>query len=226
MQGKHHARKSGDLRTTPNHQTSMILNRDSLPLFVRDIWFIALLTCAAGAVGPTSAHAGGVPALLDDFSDAQRTNAGIDRLVIDDAALGGRSKARLSTEAGVLSVSGEIDPARGQPGFVSIVLLLAPDGKPQDLSRFEGIRIRVEATQGMLSVLAASTEVENYDYHASFVTRSSDGLQEIRIPFSTMKRLWSEQTRLNLGTVASINLVASGLEKGTFAYKVDEIGFY
>ena len=41
-----------------------------------------------------------------------------------------------------------------------------------------------------------------------------------------MKRVWSEQTPLNLKTITSINLVASGLQPGDFDYKVDEISLY
>ena len=185
-----------------------------------------VLVLAACAVTPGIARANDVPELLDDFSDPHRTRAGIERIVIDDSSIGGKSHASQSSADGVLSVEGEIFPGRGQPGFVSLILLLAPAGEPRDLSGYEGIRIRVHVTKGALTVVAASSEIQNFDYHATAIPRTSKGLQEIKIPFEDLKRVWSEQTPLNLETISSINLVASGLQKGGFAYEVDEVGFY
>ena len=53
-----------------------------------------------------------------------------------------------------------------------------------------------------------------------------DEFQEIRLAFKDMKRAWSEQTTLNLKSITSINLVSFGMARDTFAYEVDENGFY
>jgi hypothetical protein len=110
---------------------------------------------------------------------------------------------------------------------VSLASLLSPQGLPQDVSAYEGVRLRVKVKKGTLTVQVSSTDVDNYDYHTSApMTRNPDAFQEVRIPFKTMKRLWSEQTPLNLKDVTAVNLVIVSMAKEEFAYEVDEIGFY
>jgi hypothetical protein len=147
------------------------------------------------------------------------------RMVLNDADLGGQSTANLTTRKGVLQVEGKIVPGRGMPGFVSMVLVLSETGEPQDLSAYKGLRLRVRVNKGTLQVLAASSEIQNFDYHATAIPRSKD-FKEIKIPFTDLKRVWSEQTPLDLSTIVSINLVASGMQPGAFAYEIDEVGFY
>jgi hypothetical protein len=177
------------------------------------------------AVVGTHQVTAGVPALLDNFDDAQANAQGVNRLIVNDAMVGGKSTLHQSFADGVLQASGKIVPARGQPGFISTVILLSPDGQPHDLSEYEGIRLKIQVTKGNVTVLAASAEITNFDYHATVVPRTGK-MQEIRIPFADLKRVWSEQVPLNLSTITSINLVASHLQPGEFAYEVDEIGFY
>jgi len=184
------------------------------------------LVLVAITLAPSIARANGAPALLDDFSDTTRSSIGIDRVVVTDSSTGGTSKLRQTFANGVLTAEGEIVPGRGQPGWVSLVLLLSSGGSPVDLSRYEGIRLRVRVRKGMLSLTANSTEIKNFDFHASLIPRKGDEFHEVRVPFGDMKRAWSEQTPLNPATIASISLVAVDLQKGAFAYDIDEIGFY
>jgi len=86
--------------------------------------------------------------------------------------------------------------------------------------------MRVKVISGMLSVQAGSSEVDNFDYHGSPISAKAGEFQDIRIPFKSMKRAWSEQTTLNAKTIISVNIVAFGMAKGDFAYELDEIGFY
>jgi hypothetical protein len=73
----------------------------------------------------------------------------------------------------------------------------------------------------------SSAEITNFDFHTSApIARKPGDFQEVRIPFAAMKRAWSEQTPLDLKAITSVNLVASGMAPGEFAYEVDEIGFY
>ena len=162
---------------------------------------------------------------LDDFSSDTQTSLATPRLVFDDSGLGGSSSADISPDDGILRVEGTLVPARGQPAFISLVMLLSPTGKEQDLSGYEGIRLRVRVLKGGLQVLAASAKVQNFDYHTAAVPRSRD-FQEIRIPFSELRRVWSEPMPLDLASITSINLVAAGMQPGPFAYEIDEIGFY
>ncbi|HEX2101385.1 MAG TPA: CIA30 family protein, partial [Candidatus Synoicihabitans sp.] len=141
--------------------------------------------------------------------------------------LGSQSHASQTCTNGILVVRGELVPGRGVPAFVSVPLILAADLQPQDLSAYEGVRLRVKVAQGTLLVQVASTEVENFDYHTSGpVAAQRAEFQEVRIPFKEMKRGWSGPTPLNLKTITSVNLVAFGMARQAFAYEVDEIGFY
>lgn len=174
-----------------------------------------------------SARAAATPLLLDDYSDARRNRNGAERLLIDDQSAGGESRATVKCAGGVLSVNGDLVPGRGVPAFISAVSLLSDEGKPKDMTHYEGVRLRVKVLKGTLCVQVATSTVTNFDYHASAPIAGQGGdFQEVRIPFKDMKRAWSEQTALNLETVTSVNLVSFGLSRDAFAYEVDEIGFY
>ncbi len=85
---------------------------------------------------------------------------------------------------------GDIIPARGQPGWASTVLLLDPQGLPQDASAYDGIVLRVRLNKGNLSISANSSEITNFDYHAAPLICPSDGeFHEVKIPFSKCSEL-------------------------------------
>jgi hypothetical protein len=168
-----------------------------------------------------------MPPLLDDYANDQRNHLGAERLLIDDQTTGSRSRATVKCEGGVLSVHGDLVPGRGVPAFISGVSPLSVDGKPKDLSGYEGVRLRVKVRKGILCVQVATSTIINFDFHTSAPIAGKGGdFHEVRIPFRDMKRAWSEQTSLNLKAVTSVNLVTFGLSNDTFAYEVDEIGFY
>ena len=182
-----------------------------------------LVVLAAGSLPAPAA----TPPLLDDFSDSSLNQLGAERLLIDDKAAGSQSKATKQCVDGVLTVEGELVPGRGVPAFLSLVSLLSPEGKPQDLSMYDGVRLRVKMTKGILSVQVSSSEITNFDYHTSSPIAGNRGeFQEVRMPFKEMKRAWSEQSPLNLKVVTSVNLVSFGMARGEIGYAVDEIGFY
>lgn len=185
---------------------------------------IALALVVAAGAPPAFADTG---APVDDFSNPEANNLGFPRLFVTDAAVGGRSSLQHTIENGTLAASGDIAPPRGQPGWASTALLLDAEGEAMDASAFEGIRLRIRIRAGNLSVTANSTQVTNFDFHAApLVRQAGDGFQEVKIPFSSMKRAWSEQTPLDPATLASISLVAYDLKQGAFDYEVDEVGFY
>jgi len=186
---------------------------------------IALL--ALFAVSQTAAVANNQESVIDDFSDPQVNSLGVDRLFLDDTTAGGQTVVSNTVKDGLLTIKGEIVPARGQLGWASAALLLDAQGAPQDVSEYEGIRLVIRIKEGNLSVSANSADVKNYDYHAALVTRHGDGeFHEVKIPFSSMKRAWSEQTPLNTETIQSISLVAFGMQPCSFAFEVDEVSFY
>lgn len=171
--------------------------------------------------------AAGTPLLLDDDSDPKSNKNGVGRILIDDKAAGSKSQATQKCENGVLTVKGDLIPGRGVPAFISEVSLLSEDGRPKDMSRYEGVRLRVRVTKGTLLVQVGSSDIHNFDYHGSAPIAGKRGeFQEVRIPFKEMKRAWSEQTVLNLKSITSVNLISFGVAKDSFEYAVDEIGFY
>lgn len=172
-------------------------------------------------------QAADVSKLLDDYSDPKRNKNGVERLLIDDKTAGSKSQAAQKCENGVLAIQGELVPGRGVPAFISLVSLLSAGGKPMDLTGYSGVRLRVKVTKGILCVQVSSSEINNFDFHTGSPIAGKRGeFQEVRVAFKDLKRAWSEQTVLNVKTITSVNLVSFGMARESFAYEVDEIGFY
>ena len=185
------------------------------------------LAVAALLASPNHGAAEGLAPLVDDFSHADLNSAGVERQFLSDTMAGGSTSMTPEVSDGVLSVSGEIAPPRGQPGWASSVLILDPEGIPQDASRYEGIRLRIRINKGMLSVSANSTDVTNFDYHAAPIAVKADGeFHDVKIPFTSMQRAWSEQTKLNTKTIQSLSIVAFDVQNGAYDFELDEVGFY
>jgi len=175
----------------------------------------------------SSSFSGELSSVVDDFSNAKSNNLGIPRQFIDDKIAGGKTHTEIDVSGGKLHIKGEIVPPRGQPGWASSVLLLDAEGRAQDASKFEGVRLLIKVDNGSISVSANSIEVTNFDYHAAMVAVQSDGkFHEVKIPFTLMKRAWSEQTELNAATINGLSIVAFGMQKTSFNYEIDEVGFY
>jgi hypothetical protein len=165
--------------------------------------------------------------LVDNFNSDKTSSIGAPRQFINDSVSGGQSVTDTQIIDGKLNSNGELIPARGQLGWASSVLLLNPDGTPRDLSQFEGIKLIVQLNKGDLSLSANSTEITNFDYHAALLMVPKDGkFHEVRIPFSDMKRAWSEQFKLNQKTINSLSIVAFSTQKASFDFSVDEVSFY
>jgi len=193
------------------------------PCFFRPF---TLFLAAGLAVLSASAVLAAPSALIDDFSVADHTTGGAGRLVIDDKGAGSQSHATQRCEKGILRVEGELVPGRGAPAFISVPLVLSPEGKPQDVSAFAGVRLRVKLVQGPLSLQVSSADIQNFDYHTATIVGKRGEFVEVRVPFTDLKRAWSEQTALNPKNITSVNLVAFAMAKTPFAFEVDEIGFY
>jgi hypothetical protein len=191
------------------------------------------LRCAAGAAlfaialsAASTLHARSADRVIDDFT-AAKLRCGADRFVVNDKEVGGQSHASQTVGGGAMKVDGALAPGRGMPGFFSIPLLLAPDASPHDATAFEGIKLRVKILKGSLSVQVATTDVQNFDYHSSApLARGAGNFQEVRIPFKSLKRAWSEQTALNLKDVTSVNLVSAGTGASEVGYEITEVSFY
>lgn len=200
---------------------SIIFLLSSVSLFIQPLLVGGLL------LNPLSAGATSADASVDDFSVAEVQPSGLPRMIITDQEAGGGSQAEQSIADGILTVKGFLKPGRGMPGLVSLPLILTADGSPRDLSQYKGVRLLVKVHSGNLSVQVSSTEITNFDYHTSApIGRHSEGIKEVKIPFSSLKQMWSAPTKLNLASVTSINLVAAGGAPAEFSYVVDEIGFY
>ena len=139
------------------------------------------------ALAWNSVQAAPAPLLLDDYSDPARNKNGVERLLIDDKGVGSKSQATQKCEKGVLTVKGDLVPGRGLPAFISQVSPLSADGKPKDLTGYQGIRLRVKVLKGILCVQVGSSEVDNFDYHTGApIAGKSGDFQEVRVPFKDM----------------------------------------
>ncbi|GHF85450.1 CIA30 family protein [Thalassotalea marina] len=190
----------------------------------RVVYITSMLACISVS---SIAFASILPTVVDDFSHATNNSLGIPRLYIDDSSAGGKTKTEHTFQQGSLNITGKITPARGQPGWSSTVLPLSIDNSMQDASKFTGIKLKVKLRKGMLSVSANSSEVTNFDFHAApIVIKPDNTFHEITIPFNTMKRAWSEQTKLNTSTLISISIVAFGLQPSDFDFDIANVSFY
>lgn len=178
-------------------------------------------------VATADSTGGTTGSVVDDFSDPRKNSLGIDRLFLDDRTAGGQTTTQHSIENGVLSAKGDLVPARGQPAWASIALPLVGLGGEQDRSSYQGVRLVVRVNAGNLSISANSSVITNFDFHASTVVAANDGeFHEVKIPFAEMKRAWSAPTKLDTKTLNGLSLVAFGLQKGSFDFEFDEVGFY
>ncbi|MFC3093846.1 hypothetical protein DRW07_10230 [Alteromonas sediminis] len=164
---------------------------------------------------------------IDNFSDATNNNLGLARIFMNDSTTGGKTTTSSSVSNGIMTVTGKIAPARGQPGWASTVLLLDPAGQPKDASHYEGIKLVIKINKGNVNVSANSTKVSNYDYHVAPVVVTQYGeFQEVSIPFNSMKRAWSAQTELDTQTLSSISIVAWDMQANDFDFAIDQVSFY
>lgn len=165
--------------------------------------------------------------LVDDFNHDANTHNGHPRQFMNDSVAGGQSKTTQMITQGVLHLKGELVPPRGQPGWASTILPLAPIGSASDASNYEGIKVLVKLNEGNLTLSANSNEITNFDFHSAPLIVSADGnFHEVKIPFSAMKRGWSEQIALNTATLGSLSIVAYSLQPASFDFEVDEVSFY
>jgi hypothetical protein len=168
-----------------------------------------------------------LPSLIDDFSNEKDNNLSLARQFMSDTVAGGSTQVEPTISAGILQVTGKIVPPRGQPGWASSILPLSQEGRLEDASQFIGIKLLVKIHSGNMSISANSTEVTNFDYHAALLLVAADGkFHEVKIPFESMKRAWSEQTSLNTSTLNSLSIVVFSLQPASFAFEVDEVSFY
>lgn len=168
-----------------------------------------------------------LPALVDDFNNLKDNNLNLPRQFMSDAVSGGKTQVQPNISAGIMQVKGDIVPPRGQLGWASSILPLSAEGKPEDASQFNGIKLLVKIHRGNMTISANSTEVTNYDYHAAPIVVATDSkFHEVRIPFKSMQRAWSQQTPLNTTTLNSLSIVAFSLQPASFDFELDEVSFY
>lgn len=165
--------------------------------------------------------------IVDDFNSATKNNLGIERVFITDQTTGGSTTSDVKVSKGVMQVTGDLLPPRGQPAWSSSVFLLGQQKTNQDASRYKGIRLIVRVNKGGLSLSANSTKVTNFDYHTAPVIVPADGkFHQVDIPFETMKPVWSQQTELDPKTLESLSVVAFSVQPSTYDFELDHMSFY
>ena len=185
------------------------------------------LFAIAAMLLPVCAYANELPEMVDNFSHQSENSLGVQRQFMNDTVAGGSSESEVTVQGGKIHLTGNLIPPRGQPAWASSILLLDAQGKPMDASGYQGIRLKVKINQGLMSVSANSAKVENFDYHAAPVLLKADGeFHEVKLPFASMKRAWSEQTTLDASTLNSLSIVAFAMQQSAYDFVIDEIGFY
>lgn len=185
------------------------------------------LFAIAAMLLPVCAFANELPELVDNFNHQTQNNLGVQRQFMNDTVVGGSSESEVTVQGGKMQLTGNLIPPRGQPAWASSILLLDAQGKPMDASGYQGIRLKVKINQGLMSVSANSAEVENFDYHAAPVLIKADNkFHEVKLPFASLKRAWSEQTTLDTSTLNSLSIVAFAMQHSAYDFVIDEIGFY
>lgn len=185
------------------------------------------LFAIAAMLLPVCAYANELPEMVDNFSHQSQNSLGVQRQFMNDTVAGGSSESEVTVQGGKIHLTGNLIPPRGQPAWASSILLLDAQGKPMDASGYQGIRLKVKINQGLMSVSANSAKVENFDYHAAPVLLKADGeFHEVKLPFASMKRTWSEQTTLDASTLNSLSIVAYAMQQSAYDFVIDEIGFY
>ncbi|MDO6746709.1 CIA30 family protein [Gilvimarinus sp. 1_MG-2023] len=173
------------------------------------------------------AWGGTLPPVVDTFDKPENNSLGLPRQLITDSLAGGGSTAQHTIAEGVITVDGEITPARGQLGWVSLVLPLDVQGGSQNAQPYTGILLSVKLNKGVLSVTVNGSEIQNHDYHAAPVTVTNDGeFHQVKVPFESLKRAWSEQTPLNTGAINGISIVAYAMQPERFSFALDQVSFY
>ena len=185
------------------------------------------LFAIAAILLPVCTFANELPELVDNFSHQSQNSLGVQRQFMNDSVAGGSSESEVTVQSGKMYLTGNLIPPRGQPAWASSILLLDAEGKPMDASGYQGIRLKVKINQGLMSVSANSSEVTNFDYHAAQVLIKADGkFHEVKLPFTSLKRAWSEQTTLDASTLNSLSIVAFAMQQSAYDFVIDEIGFY
>jgi hypothetical protein len=174
-----------------------------------------------------SASADRLLPLVDNFEHPDKNNIELTRLYFDDRSGGGNTNTKSVIENGLLRIKGDLIPARGQPAWTSVVLPLIEMNNQADASQFEGVRIRLRVIQGNLNVSANSIKISNFDYHSAPIPVYADGdFHVVNVPFKSMKRGWSAQTKLDRRTLASLSIVAFSMKKAPFEFDIDSVSFY
>jgi hypothetical protein len=163
-------------------------------------------------------------ALLDDFS-AARSSSGAELSFDVDTAWGGASTLRSERRGGTLRVYGKVTPNKGMPGTAGISLHIDGGDAPVDVSAYTGVRIRIKAAKGALALKLVTDGVKNYDYH-SFAIAAKPAVQQLDIPFTQFRQLWSAPIPFTGKDMRGIALWASGFAPGDYDFTIDEISFF
>ncbi|WP_049721222.1 CIA30 family protein [Gilvimarinus polysaccharolyticus] len=165
--------------------------------------------------------------LVDDFSHSHNNSLDLPRQFINDTIAGGATVQSQSVTDGIIRISGDITPPRGQLGWATCVLPLDANGLPHSAEAFTGVLLTVKVTKGNLSLSVNSTEISNFDYHSAPFTVTADGqFHEVKVPFTSLKRAWSAQTSLDTSTINSLSIIAYGMQQTAFDFELDEVRFY
>ncbi len=164
--------------------------------------------------------------LIDDFSRSTMTGpTGAEWHVDLDSTWGGHSTLKSEYRDGMLHVWGKLQPKSGMPGLAGISMQFDTSGGAYDLSRYTGVRLHIKSSKGPLALKMLTSSVHNYDYHMAFIQTKGD-VQQIDIPFASLKQLWSAPLPWSGKDVQGIAFWASAQGATDYDFTVDSVELY
>ncbi|MEM6263454.1 MAG: amidohydrolase family protein, partial [Bacteroidota bacterium] len=158
--------------------------------------------------------------LIDDFDGTYEWS------VQSDSIQGGASRTHFLQKEGKGLVNLILESNGKVPfSWTYITRSLSDEAEYQDVSAFEGIRLRYRLPMGQVNLSLLTPDVTNFDYHAR-VLKASEEFQELSIPFSEFKQQWSAPVPWTGKQMSGISLGISSPIDMDLELEVDYLSFY
>lgn len=146
---------------------------------------------------------------------------------LSDQVQGGLSELTISGQEGLLQVNGVLKIGDQMPyAWVMLSYNFQANGDVEDLTVFEGVRIRYRLPTGQVYLSLMDVRIQNFDYHAAFLQTGADW-QEMEIPFSTLRQNFTQPPIPWQGEkILGLAIGSSGAQAASFQLEIDWIELY
>jgi len=195
---------------------------------------LSLLGCASSASSAAASAPKSGSLLVDDFEDRNLESAvGLSWIIVADDQMGGNSKVHLSIarpgangSRAALRITGNV--AQGfQFPFAGVWALTRPDGRPNDLSAYRGIRFYARGPKG--SYLAGLRHIQarqGISFVASFEVQPE--WTRVEIPFDKLQRYppTGPAVEFTAKNTLMVGISTAGRFQGEFQVEIDQVELY